>query len=117
MGVKEKLSQSECNLVPGQTISKSYLVSGHLLLVFDDNTWFCGTNNISGLMEIYREHGLKCNPFVDSNILDWSEVDQYWQEYEQFRQQADRTSAIQLYRVAVSKLDELGITKEEAELE
>ena len=117
MNVRQKLKDTECAKAPGKTIDKTYLVSGHLLLVFSDNTWYCATADSANLMTAYQDYQVEHNPFVDSDILDLEEVDQYWQEREQFVREADRTSAIQLYRVAVNKLDELGITKEEAELE
>ena len=117
MTVQQKLEDTKCIKVPGKTIKDCYLLSGHLLLIFTDNTWHCATADPSNLMAAYRDYPAENNPLVDSGILDLEEVGRYWQERELFVQQAGRTSAIQLYRVAVNKLDELGITKEEAELE
>jgi len=116
MTVREKLKNLRCENVDGKTIEGSRVRVGENLLVFTDGTWYFDGYGQQYLMEFYREYEVEDHPLVLLGCLAESEVGQYWKEQGQFRQQADRTSAIQLYRVAVNKLDELGITKEEAEL-
>lgn len=117
MKIREKLRNLRCEIVSGKTIQGSHLEIGESLFVFTDGTWYFDGHEEQYLMEFYQEHEIDEHPLVLLGCLTESEVGQYWEERRGFRQEAAKTSAIQLYRVAVNKLDELGITKEEAELE
>lgn len=86
MKIKDKLYELWCpNNVMGKTISKIHKNGyGDTVLGFSDGTYFC-REEPEELMETYqfqRGEDVDEHPLVIIGVLNESEVDKYWQDWE-----------------------------------